>query len=340
MAVKYKDYYTTLGVDRSDSKDAIRKAYRQLARKYHPDVNQGDRNAEERFKEIQEAYAVLSNPEKRQRYDQLGNGWEAGADFTPPPGWERVRVDFGGSQDPGDVFGDAGGFSDFFQSIFGGFGFEQGGRGTRRPTSTRGGDVEAEIELPLEDIHRGARPTIAVQVGEVCTRCGGRGTRMLSTCPDCGGTGQTVARKKMTVRIPAGMREGSVLKLAGKGTRGAPGGPAGNLFLKIKVKPHPTFEISGVNDLRLEVPVTPWEAALGAKVEVPTLDGSVEMTVPAGTQGGARLRLRGQGLNMRGGGRGDLLVRIKIGVPAHLTSEEESLLKQLARISKFNPRRQ
>ncbi len=339
MAVKYKDYYEILGVDRSSSKEEIRKTYRKLARKYHPDVNQGDKTAEEKFKEIQEAYAVLSNPEKRQRYDQLGSNWEQGAEFTPPPGWERAHVNFGNAQESGDIFGDAGGFSDFFQSFFGGLGFEQAGRSPRRSTSSRGGDVEAEIELTLEDVHRGARPTIAVKIGEVCTRCGGRGTRKLAPCPACGGTGQTVTRKKMTVRIPAGMREGSVLKLAGKGTRRTPNGPAGDLYLKIKVRRHPALEIVGTNDLQVEVPIAPWEAALGAKVEVPTLDGSVEMTVPPGTQGGARLRLRGQGLTIREGGRGDLFVRVRIGIPAHLSSEETELLKRWAQVSQFNPRK-
>ncbi len=335
MSVKYKDYYEILGVPRSAVQKEIRKAYRELARKYHPDVNPGNQSAEEKFKEIQEAYAVLSDPAKRKQYDQLGSGWEAGADFSPPPGWRSTRVDFGDRGDMEDIFGESGRFSDFFQSVFGGFGFEPG-RG--RPTASRGTDVEAEIELSIEDVHRGASPTVSLQTTGPCPECGGRGTRRMSACSSCRGTGQVVSRRRMTVNIPAGARQNSVVRLSGKGDRRTPNGPPGDLYLRIRVKPHPSFEQVGTDDVQVEVPVTPWEAALGAQVTVPTLEGSVEMTIPPGTQSGSRLRLRGQGLGKRGGGRGDQYVKVRIALPSRLDPEEERLFRELARASRFNPR--
>ena len=336
MAVKYKDYYATLGVNRNASADEIKKAYRKLAKQYHPDRNPGDKQAEERFKEIQEAYAVLSDPERRAQYDALGSGWEPGADFRPPPGWNQTRVEFRDLDDLGDMFGGFG-FSDFFQTLFGGMtGSTRTGRAGRR-TAPRGQDVEAEIELSLEDAHRGARPTISLHSVEPCPQCGGH---MLRTggCPRCGGRGQVESRRRITVNIPPGARDGAVLRLAGKGNRTTPDGPPGDLYLKIRVKPHPRFHVVGEDDLEVEVPVTPWEAALGAKIRVPTLDGDVEMKLPPGTQSGKRLRLRRQGLQRRDGGRGDLFARIRIVIPPHLTREEEELLRKLAQVSRFNPR--
>ena len=344
-SVKYKDYYSTLGVERSASQDEIRKAYRKLARQYHPDRNPGDKSAEEHFKDIQEAYAVLSDPEKRKQYDHLGSSWEQGADFTPPPGWGGARVEFGNAADFGDIFGDAGGFSDFFQSLFGGRGrtaYEQTSRTAARSRRTKpahGTDVESEIELTLEDLHRGTHPTVMLRTTEVCPDCGGKGVRRMSRCARCQGTGQLTSRKRLTVNIPAGMRDGSVLRLSGKGGRQTPDGPAGDLYLRIRVKTHPLFEVVGQDDLQTELPITPWEGALGAKVPVTTLDGSVEVTIPPGTEGGSRLRLRGQGLKKRDGSRGDLYVRIRIALPDQLTPEETELFRQLARKSTFDPRK-
>ena len=335
MSVKYKDYYETLGVSRATPQKEIRKAYRELARKYHPDVNPGNKAAEEKFKDIQEAYAVLSDAEKRKRYDQLGSGWEAGADFTPPPGWRSTRVEFGDRANVEDVFGESGPFSDFFQSVFGGLGFETG-RGGR--TASRGTDVEAEIEMSLEDVHRGATPTVSLQTTGPCPDCGGRGTRRMSACQNCRGTGQVISRRRMTVNIPAGARDNSVLRLSGKGDRRSPDGPPGDLYLRIRIKPHPNLELVGTDDVQVEIPVTPWEAALGAPVTVPTIDGSVEMTIPRGTQSGSRLRLRGQGLRKRDGSRGDQFVKVRIALPGSLTPEEERLFQELARLSRFNPR--
>jgi DnaJ-class molecular chaperone len=339
MAVKFRDYYEVLGVSKTATEDEIKKAFRKLARKHHPDVNPGDKSAEDKFKEINEAYEVLSDPEKRKRYDQLGQNWMAGADFTPPPGWEwregreGTRVDY---SDIGDIFGSgrgAGGFSDFFESMFGGARAGRAGAGFRM----RGQDVEAEIPLTIEEAHRGTTRSITLRVSEICPECKGTGKKDDKVCPTCGGAGVVSRPKSIEVKIPAGVREGSVIRLAGEGEPGAGGGPQGDLLLHVRLQPHSLFTIIG-DDLQIELPVAPWEAALGAKVSVPTLEGSVDMTIPAGTQAGKRLRLRGQGLNRRGGGRGDEYVKLKIVIPPKLTSTEKELLEKLAAESKFNAR--
>jgi DnaJ-class molecular chaperone len=334
MAVKFRDYYEVLGVSKTATEDEIRKAFRTLARKYHPDVNPDDKTAEEKFKEINEAYEVLSDPEKRKRYDQLGPNWKAGADFTPPPGWENVRVDFG---DFGEAFGGGrgpGGFSDFFETLFGGRRGARAGAGFRM----RGQDIEAEIPLTLEEAHRGVTRSITLQVTETCMDCKGSGIKEGKTCPTCRGAGAIRRPKSLDVTIPAGVRDGSVIRLAGQGEPGLDGGPAGDIFLHIRILPHRIFDIVGEHDVQIELPVAPWEAALGAKVSVPTLEGPVEMTIPAGTQGGKRLRLRGQGLNRRGGGRGDEYVKLKIVIPPSLTPKERELFEKLASESRFNAR--
>jgi DnaJ-class molecular chaperone len=310
MAVKFKDYYVVLGVPRSASEDEIRKTYRKLARKYHPDVNPKDKSAEEKFKEINEAYQVLSDADKRKRYDALGEDWKAGADFTPPPGPRNGRVDFTGF---GDAFGSARGgqdFSDFFESLFGRRGSARNSTDFRVPAQ----DIEAEISLTLEEAHRGGKRNITLQ------------------------TSGTDRMRSLEVTIPPGVRDGTVIRLAGQGEPGASGGPPGDLYLQVRIEPHPLFEIVGDADVQIEFPVAPWEVALSARVNVPTLDGPVEMKIPPGTQGGMRLRLRGQGLNKRRGGRGDQYVKIKIVIPPKLTARETSLLEKLAAESKFDPR--
>jgi len=274
-------------------------------------VNPGDKTAEEKFKELNEAYAVLSDPEKRQRYDQLGANWKAGSDFNPPPGWQASRGQY---EDLGDIFGAAGagggadGFSDFFETLFGGRG-QRGGAGF----AMRGSDVEADILLALEDAHRGVTRSITLQ--------GPAGPRTLD------------------VTIPAGVREGSVIRLAGQGLPGTGHAPAGDLLLHVRLQPHSVFSVLSNGDTQIDLPVAPWEAALGARVKVPTLDGSVEMAIPAGSQGGQRLRLRGQGLNRpRGGGRGDEYVRLKLVIPPRLTDAEKALFAKLAAESRFDAR--
>ncbi len=307
MAVKYKDYYQILGVSRSATQEEIKAAYRKLARKYHPDVNPGDKEAEEKFKEINEAYAVLSDPKKRELYDRLGSNWKAGADFTPPPGWENIRIDFG---DFDWGFGRSGGFSDFFELLFGDP-FKRSRRTGRAGPSTwtiPGTDVEMELPLTLEEAHRGTTRRITLANG-----------------------------KSLEVKIPPGVRDGSVIRLAGQGEPGIAGGRPGDLYLRVKLQPHPLFQVSG-DDVTVEVPITPWEAVLGTTVKVPTLDGTAEVTVPPRSQAGRKLRLRGLGLTRRRGGRGDQYVRLKIVVPPDPTPTERRLFEQLARESRFNPR--
>ncbi|HZN05881.1 MAG TPA: J domain-containing protein [Pyrinomonadaceae bacterium] len=315
MAAKIKDYYELLGVKRGASDDDIKKAYRGLARKYHPDLNPGDKSAEEQFKQVQEAYDVLSNAEDRKLYDEYGDNWravKAGAG-PPPPGWEGPTgqrstrgaraggfdfndFDFGSFRTSGE-----GGF-DIFEELFRGAGR---GRGQR---SDRGRDVEAELELSLEEAHQGGRRTLQMQSG-----------------------------KTIDVNIPAGVRDGSTVRLAGQGGAGSNGSEAGDLYLHIRLRPHPVFRVNG-DDLEVELPIAPWEAVLGAKVEAPTIDGRVEVTVPAGAKSEQRLRLRGQGLNKRNGGRGDEYVRLKIVVPTDVSAEERRLFEELKRVSRFQPR--
>jgi curved DNA-binding protein len=341
MAVKTKDYYEVLGVGRNASADEIKTAYRKLARKFHPDLNPGDKNAEERFKELQEAYDTLSDPENRKLFDKYGENWRAvkAGGGAPPPGWEgaqasgraRGRTQAGGFDFSGFDFGGGGAGFDVFEEMFGRAGR---GRGRRRD---RGEDVEAELELSLEEAHRGGRRTLQMQVAQVCPTCEGTGTVQDKTCETCGGAGQVLKPKTIEVNIPAGVRDGSTVRLAGQGGAGVNGTQPGDLYLRIRLRPHPVFTVRG-DDLEIELPITPWEAVLGTKVDAATIDGKVELTVPAGAQSGQRLRLRGQGLNKRQGGRGDEFVRLKIVVPKQISAEERRLYEELRKVSQFNPR--
>jgi DnaJ-class molecular chaperone len=334
MAVKFKDYYDVLGVPRAAVPDEIRNEYRKLARKHHPDVNPGDKSAEERFKDLNEAYEVLSDPEKRKRYDQLGANWKTGANFTPPPDAGGTRVEYGDFDDTFGRNGASGEFSDFFESLFG------SRRGTRAGASfgVQGADVEAEIAITLEEAHRGVTRTLTFQADETCPECKGSGQKDGKVCPVCRGAGTVRRSKTLEVTIPAGVREGSVIRLAGQGEAGTKGAPAGDLFLHVRLEPHRLFALVGQDDIQLELPVAPWEAALGARVTVPTLDRAVEMTIRPGTQGGQKLRLRGQGLSRRSGGRGDEYVVIKIVIPPKLTAKEKDFFEKLAAESRFNAR--
>ena len=303
MAVEFKDYYEVLGVPRDASQDDIRRAYRKLARAYHPDLNQ-ESDAEERFKELGEANEVLSDPEKRERYDRLGSQWRAQERSTAGDAdFEDFfdRQGFGG----GDVrfeFGD-GDFSDFFGRLFG------NGAGMRTSGPLRGLDREALLELSLEDALAGGRRRLTVE--------GGRG---------------------IDVNFPAGVRDGQLIRLAGQGAPGRDGGPPGDLYLRVRLKPHSTFRRQG-DDLDVDVAVAPWEAALGATVPVPTLTGTARVKVPAGSSSGRRLRLRGRGLAKQGGGHGDLHAIVKITVPKHLSDEERELFEKLGEVSEFDPRK-
>ena len=328
MAIRFKDYYETLGVSRNATDEEIKQAYRRLARKYHPDVNPGDKSAEERFKEINEAYEVLSDPEKRKRYDALGADWKAGAEFAPPSGatafdWTELA---GGGR-----FGD---FSDFFHALFGGG--PRGGAGFR--FTSRGADVESEVRLTLEEAHRGATRTVTVPLEEECAACGGTGVQEKSGCRTCGGRGATMRVERFTVNIPAGAQDGSVMRVPGRGGPGFGGGPRGDLYLHIRLLPHEIFELRDGADVLVEIPVAPWEALLGAQIEVPTLDGPVAMRIPPNSQGGQVLRLRDKGLARLGGGRGDQYVRLKIVVPPKPSEQERELFERLAAVSNFRPR--
>jgi DnaJ-class molecular chaperone len=309
MVANGKDYYEVLGVKRGASDDEIKKAYRKLARKFHPDLNPGDKTAEAQFKQLQEAYDVLSNAGDRKLYDEYGENWravKAGAGVPPPPpqggqrpgGFDFNDFDFGRFSSGG-----GGGGFDIFEELFG------GARGRGGPRQGRGRDVEAELELSLEEAHRGGRRTLQMQNAE----------------------------KTIDVNIPAGVRDGSTVRLAGQGGPGANGSEPGDLYLHIRLRPHPMFTVKG-DDLEVELPLAPWEAVLGANVEAPTLDGKVGVKVPAGARSGQRLRLRGQGLNKRSGGRGDEYVRVKIVVPKEVSAEERRLYEELKRVSQFNAR--
>jgi DnaJ-class molecular chaperone len=307
MAVKYKDYYEILGVSRSATQDQIKTTFRKLARKYHPDVNPGDKNAEEKFKEINEAYEVLSDQKKRELYDRLGPNWKSGAEFTPPPGWENIRIDFG---DFGFGPGSAGGFSDFFEMLFGDA-LGRGRRTARGGPSTwtmPGSDVELELPLSLEEAHRGGTRRVTLPSG-----------------------------RSLEVKIPPGVRDGSLIRLTGQGDTSVGRGRPGDLYLRVKLQPHPLFQVSG-EDITVDAPITPWEAVLGITLRVPTLEGTADVMIPPNSQGGQRLRLRGQGLTRRTGGRGDQFVRLKVVVPTDPTPAERRLFEQLARESQFNPR--
>jgi curved DNA-binding protein len=329
MAVKFQDYYEVLGVPRTASEEEITKAYRKLARKYHPDVNK-EKGAEERFKQIAEAYAVLKDPEKRKKYDALGPNWRAGEDFTPPPGWQEFHFEFPGgagrSRTRTRGFGAGGvgsGFSDFFDMLFGqGFGgFGPYAAGPEPDSWATPSAQEADLTISLEEAYRGATKSLVLQTVEYGPDGGAR-----------------PATQRYDVKIPAGVTEGSRIRLAGRG-KNATGKPTQpDLILRVHLAPHPVFKVEGY-DLHVTLPVTPWEAALGAKVDVPTLDGTVKMTLPAGTPGGKRFRLRGKGLRQTDRERGDLYATVQITVPHTLTSKERELFQELQRISSFNPRR-
>lgn len=311
--MQYKDYYKVLGVARNATADEIKKAYRLLARKYHPDVSK-EANAEEKFKEVAEAYEVLKDAEKRAAYDQLGT-YQPGQDFRPPPDWERH---FGPGHFHFSTHGGGADFSDFFSELFG------MGMGRGRPGggfAMAGQDLEVQIAVSLEEALHGTEATLQLNATEA-----GEGG-MLTRVP-----------KTIKVRIPKGVTDGHRLRVPGKGGKGVGGAPDGDLYLHIVLKPHPLFKPSG-HDLYLEVPVAPWEAALGASVEVPTLEGRARIKIPSGARAGQKLRLTGKGLPRHGHGAGDLYVVVQVVSPDHPSDKEKALFEELARVSAFNPRR-
>jgi DnaJ-class molecular chaperone len=337
MAAKFQDYYETLGVSRTASADDIRKAHRRLSRQHHPDLNPGNKDAEARFKAVQEAYDVLSDEKKRQRYDQLGEHWQAGSDFEPPPGWEQGPQWQGQQVSPEEWQAAFSGeeFSDFFQSMFGGRArAHRSGADGRRS----GRHLEAELPVTLEEAHSGGRRMVSVPGWIRCRACEGAGIVNKRACSHCRGHGVESTTNTVQVSIPPGIRDGQVLRLKGQGEPGEHGGPPGDLHVHVRLQPHDRFTVQGSDDLLTDLPVAPWEAVLGAKVPFQTLDGTVDVTVPAGTQGGQRLRLKGHGLARRDGSRGNLYLRLKIVVPTQVTDAERTLFQQLADTSSFRPR--
>lgn len=346
MAVEFKDYYKILGVDRQADEKAIKSAYRRLARKYHPDVAKS-KDAGERFKEISEAYEVLSDPDKRRRYDTLGPDWQRYAQAPPGGGF---RVEYGG--------GDSGDFSEFFRTIFGdllGGAGARTGRGQRGPdlgglgeelfggavrgggrARARGEDVQANVEITLEEAFHGSRKTLALELEEPCPTCHGSGNVGGKPCVTCHGSGWQRATRQLEVKIPAGVRTGQRVRVSGEGG-GGPGG-RGDLYLAVTVSAHPLFERKG-DDIHLTLPVTAPEAALGGTLEVPTLRGKVSMKMPPATSSGRTFRLPGYGMpRVKGGGPGDQLVTLKIVMPSNLTPEEQALYTKLKTLRSDNPR--
>lgn len=345
MATTTKDYYEILGVSKDASQDEIKRAYRRLARKYHPDVNPGDKTAEQKFKEINEAYEVLGDPKKRAEYDQYGK--------TPfgPEGFESFR-----GYDFGLDFGTRG-FEDIFSDLFSGF--------RTREVPARGPDLHASLEITLEEAYKGVIKPITLRRDVTCHTCGGTGAeesetcnqckgsgvvtggkglfRISQTCPTCKGTGRVVKKvcrecggrgaisktETLNIKIPAGVDTGSRLRLRGKGGAGVNGGQPGDLHIEINVTPHPVFKREN-DDIYVEVPVSISEAILGGKVKVPTLDGDVTMTLPPGTDSGKKFRLKGKGImNQRTGTRGDEFVIIKIIVPKKVTEKTKKAIEEL-----------
>ena len=372
-----KDFYKILGVERGATEKEIKAAYRKLARKNHPDVNPGDKAAEERFKDISEAYDVLSDPDKRQKYDAFGSQWEAGGMGGAPGGAGGFTFRPGGTGTQGDVnFGfDAGGgahWEDLLGNFFGGGG---GGKRAARQQA-RGTDLQYEIEVSLEEAFKGGERRFTITApdtcptchgsgaepgasqetctqcqgsgrgvsfkgfsigGDLCERCGGTGRIPSQKCHTCRGLGHVERPRAVTVSIPKGVDEGNKLRVAGQGNPGEHGAPAGDLYLGVKMRAHALFERKG-EDLYVEVPVTFAEAALGGEVEVPTITGKVSMKLPPGVQSGQQLRLTGQGMPRRAGGSGNLYARLKVTVPRNLTEEERGLIEQLRALRTENPR--
>ena len=310
--MEFKDYYEIMGVPRDATQDEIKRAYRKLARKYHPDVSK-DPDAERRFKELGEAYEVLKDPEKRAAYDRLGSGWKGGQEFRPPPGWD-TGFEFSGG---GFTSGDASAFSDFFESLFG---RRAGFQGAARHYGfrSRGEDHFARIEIDIEDAYQGGTRTVTLQAPE--------------TTPD----GHVRLRQRsLKVKIPRGIGPGQQIRLKGQGGQGV-NGPAGDLYLEVRFRPHPLYRVEG-RDVCLDVPVTPTEAALGARITIPTPTGPVELKIPPGSSARGRLRLKGRGLP--GNPAGDFYAVLRIALPPADSEAARAAYRRLAEAVPFNPRR-
>jgi curved DNA-binding protein len=344
MAVQFKDYYKVLGVERTASGDDIRKAFRKLARQYHPDVAKDKKTAEEKFKEINEAYEVLGDADKRKKYDELGADWKDGG-ARPGPGGQAYRTHTWRTGTPGAEdfeFGGTG-FSDFFEQFFGGGGGGgrfNGGRGRggfAAPETEKGQDVEAVLMVTLEEAMKGAIRPITLRRNTQCPTCHGTGAQGREVCPTCFGTGQVASTENYKVKIPAGVRDGQRLRLAGQGEPGSGGGARGDLYLRVRMASHPDYRVEG-GDLYYDLDLAPWEAALGAQVALPLISGSLSIKIPPGTQNGQRLRIKDRGLPGPKDKSGDLYVVARIQMPKEIKEPEKALWEQLAKTSHFNPR--
>ena len=324
------DHYSTLGVKREASEKEIRSAYRRLARQHHPDVNPGKPEAEERFKAVNAAYEVLSDPAKRQKYDQYGDQWQH-ADEIEAMRRQRAGAGYGQGGPGGASFSFDGNLSDLFSGQGGGAGagmfdslFRRGGG------RQRGQDIEHAVRVTLEEAYAGTARTVELRgPGEVCATCAGAGQMAGATCHACRGTGSTGGTRRVEVRIPAGVADGARIRVAGKGSPGGGGGAPGDLFLRVQVSSHPVFERRG-DDVHVTVDVPVADAALGGEVRVPTLKGrALALRVPAGTQGGRVLRLAGQGMPRATGGFGDLFASVRLVLPDPMSDDQRALFEQL-----------
>ena len=350
MAIDYKDYYKTLGLARGAAEEEIRNAFRRLARQFHPDKTGNDPNAENQFKEINEAYEVLGDPAKRQRYDQFVGAWESGG--WGPEGWEGFIRSGEGGRGPNFERGghehysfDGAGFSEFFDGMFGRKGSgqlrnerrEKQKKSTDDPADLRGYDLESDIWVTLEEVATGVVRSITMNRAMKCPKCLGMGQYNAHPCEECHGNGSLLKTDTYRVKVPKGIKEGAFLRVAGRGEPGLAHEPAGDLYLKVHYASHPEFRMEHgtlVHDLEL----APWEAVLGASVSVPTLDGKATVKVPAGTQNGRKLRLKGRGIPGVDGNTGDLLLAVKVQVPDSARSRERELWQELAKECHFVPR--
>ena len=325
-----KNYYDLLGIKKNATEKEVKQAYRKLARKYHPDVNPGDKSSEAKFKEINEAYEVLSDKENRKKYDKYGDNWQHAEQFEQAAKQQGQYWDFapggGGSSSFSFSGGDAGDLEGIFEGLFGG---GRGGSFRRQARPRRGQDLESAVEVTLEEAYNGTTRTISLQSGEPCATCKGTGYIQNVPCSVCRGSGVAASIKRLEVKIPAGVQNGSRVRIAGKGQPGSSGGPNGDLFLKVSVRPHTQFERHGDN-LHVNVSVPLKDALLGGEVQVPTPKGKLALKIPAETQNGKVFRLTGQGMPHLGKAtRGDLLAKVNVVLPTKLTEKEKEFFRHL-----------
>jgi len=324
-----KDYYNILGVERGASAQEIKRLYRRLARKYHPDVNPNDKSAEAKFKEINEAYEVLSDKEKRQKYDQFGDQWQYAEQFARAGRQQTPSWDFSQGGDAQRFYFEEGNLSSLFGDLFQGFGTRTS---SRRARPRRGQDIEYPVEVTLEEAYHGTKRILSLETKEPCPTCGGSGQIQNALCSTCRGSGVVARPKRIEVKIPPGVKKGSRVRIVGKGEPGYAGGSRGDLYLVTSVKPHQLFERKD-DDLYVEVVVPLTVAMLGGEIQVPTPKGKLALKIPPETQNKRTFRLAGQGMSHLGNfSRGDLMARVRVVLPTKLSAEEKKLFEQLGRL--------